>query len=99
MTVTIVTKMLSQHGSDSRNLRHYGSDFSAQPHFAVAVLDSKVPVAAPSADGAICLTCRFGRCFCRLKPAEIATGDPHPSESAIAPFDGRSLSKVLLRYS
>ena len=25
-----------------------------------------------------CLACRLGRCFCRLKPAEVATGDPHP---------------------
>ena len=46
-----------------------------------------------------CLACRLGRCFCRLKPAEVATGDPHPSESAIAAFDGSRLSKVLLRYS
>jgi len=24
------------------------------------------------------LACRLGRCFCRQKPAEVATGDPHP---------------------
>lgn len=24
------------------------------------------------------LACRFGRCFCRPKSAEVATGDPHP---------------------
>ena len=24
------------------------------------------------------LACRLGRCFCRLKPAEVATSDPHP---------------------
>ena len=28
------------------------------------------------------LACRLGRCFCRPKSAVVATGDPHPSESA-----------------
>lgn len=29
-----------------------------------------------------CLACRLVRCFCRLKPAEVATGDPHPPRRA-----------------
>ena len=34
------------------------------------------------------LACRLGRCFCRLNPTEVSTGDPPPSESATASFDG-----------
>ena len=30
----------------------------------------------------LCLACRLVRCFCRRKPTEVATGDPHHSESA-----------------